>query len=522
MQRNKFDKIKSIFSINQKEKLITEDGKRNLYFDRQRKNFIKFSLEVKTTCSTIYKIHKEEINKKIQEIYGQNINNKDFAFLIVELIANKFEQKPTLIDYKIGMDDKYLFNVLQNSQLMLCYLPYNNHNNSFKKHVKNTLIPIPSITNDLYKDIEMNNYKTKDKKELEIFLSKTIIHYYDENNKSFSKEKIMVTEKELTIYAKRNRYILINEMAQMNICLSKNENETEKFLKNYIINGDKPKFFIEIVTSKKEKLLIGRNTFEHFVTLVKSIERASNKFKNNFYNTILNNKIIEENNSLFATNNIIAQSCFTINDFITNKEKRKILFKDFHDINLAHIVNNIIEFKINIKKKKYNEAINKIKNILEIIKEKMTEEELDKYKDIITQEKVKEIEEINKKINDICGEGEININEDENNIDELNKIINIYMFDSFYIEIRDKYISKYYEDNFLNNESLDVNDSKLRDNVKLLLGKYFTNIFNFNKNEDINYLGSDVVENLIEKVEKDIMRERLAKRYVLIKPTLNI
>ncbi len=152
----------------------------------------------------------------------------------------------------------------------------------------------------------------------------------------------------------------------------------------------------------------------------------------------------------------------------------------------------------------------------------MTEEELDKYKDIITQEKVKEIEEINKKINDICGEGEININEDENKINELNKIINIYMFDSFYIEIRDKYISKYYEDNFLNNESLDVNDSKLRDNVKLLLGKYFTNIFNFNKNEDINYLGSDVVENLIEKVEKDLMRERLAKRYVLIKQTLNI
>ena len=509
-------KIIRIFSGNQKEKLITEDGKRNLYFDRQRKNFIKFSLEVKTTCSTIYKNHKEEINKKIQEIYGQNINYKDFAFLIVELIANKFEQKPTLIDLKIGMDDTFLFNVLQNSQLMLCYLPYNNHNNSFKKNVKNTLIPIPSITNDLYKNVEMNNYKTKDKKELEIFLSKTIIHYYDELNKSFSKEKIMVNEKEITIYAKRNRHILIKEIREMNICLSKDNNEIDNFFRNYIINGDKPKFCLKIVTSKNENLLIGRNTFEHFVTLSKAIERAGINYQNYFSNTTLNNKIIEENSSLFATNNIIAQSCFTVNDFVTNKEKRKILFKDFHDINLAQIVNNIMEFKSNIKKKRYNEAINKIKNMLEIIKEKMTEEELDKYKDIITKEKIGEIEEINKKINDICGEGEININEDENKIIELNKIINIYMFDSFYIEIRDKYISKYYEDNFFNNESLDVNDSKLRDNVKLLLGKYFINIFNFNKEEDINYLGNDEVENLIQKVAEDIMRERLKKRYVII------
>ena len=55
-------------------------------------------MDVKTTCFTIQKVHKEEINKKIKEIYGDDANTQEFGFLIVELIANKFEGKPALID----------------------------------------------------------------------------------------------------------------------------------------------------------------------------------------------------------------------------------------------------------------------------------------------------------------------------------------------------------------------------------------------------------------------------------------
>ena len=344
MNKNKLDKLNGIFHRDQKEKLITEDGKRNLYFDRERKNFIKFTLEVTTTCSTIFKTYKEEINKKLIEINGDNIDLNNYAFFIVELIANKYDYKPILIDLKIGMNDNILFNTLQNKQLMLCYLPINKPNFLIKKNSRNLPQILPE-ENDLYKGIEINNYKRKDESKREVYLPKTIIHYYNDEKNCFSKEKIKVTEKELVIYANKNRSILIKDMREMKVMPGGNEKEIQAFFKDYIINGEKPKYCVEILTADKEKLLIGRNTFEHFTTLVRSIELASNNFANYFANTTLNNKILEESNGLFATNNFLAQRCFSINDIVINKEKRKILFKNFEEINLANIVNNIMEYK---------------------------------------------------------------------------------------------------------------------------------------------------------------------------------
>ena len=199
--------IKKIFNNENKEKLITDDGKRNLYFDKARKNFIKFSLDVKTTCEYIFQTYKEDINKKLIEIYGNDVNIEEFSFLIVELIGNKLQKKPTYIELKIGMNDTMLFNVLQNNQLMLCFLPKNVYNYGIKKNSKN-IIEYSPMKKDFYKSVKHSKFNWKNKNNITVYLAKTIIHYYNNDKKSFSKEKIKITENEISIlYGKQTQSI---------------------------------------------------------------------------------------------------------------------------------------------------------------------------------------------------------------------------------------------------------------------------------------------------------------------------
>jgi len=99
------NKFKSIFKQNQKEVIQTSDGKRNLYFDYQRKNYIKFTLDVATTCESIFNTNKEQIKNKIKEMYGNDVNLDNFGFLIVELNPNQYEQNQNLINVKLRLDD---------------------------------------------------------------------------------------------------------------------------------------------------------------------------------------------------------------------------------------------------------------------------------------------------------------------------------------------------------------------------------------------------------------------------------
>ena len=518
MSTNKLDKIKSIFVTDQKEKLITQDGKRNLYFDRNRQNFIKFSLDVRTTCSAIQKVHEKEIKKMLKEIYGDNVNFDKFSFLIVELIANKFEGK-SYIDLKVGMNDTIIFTALQNTQLMLCYLPINIHNIELKKKLK-TIIPTPKESKNNPQEIEdIFSYKGKKEKNIKVYLSKTIIHYYNNNKKTFSKEKIKVTEKEIHIYAKQVRTILIKDITEFNTFLSTEEEEYKKILDNYIINGDKPKYCIEITTAKKEKLLIGRNTLEHFITINKAIEASIFNFQNIKVDHFLKEKLIGLNNDLIENNKKLAQSCFTINDLVNNNEKRRILLKDFKEKNLGYIVNNIIEYKINFKNKKYNEAIDNIKKILEIINEKMEKEELEKYQNIINKDRIEQIENIYNKARDF-NRIENNIEWNKNIENEFDKVININIFNDLYLDIKKEYLSDY---NVENNYYIDKKDEKLSNNIKilqnakLLLGHYFTKIFNIDKEEKVLFLGDEKVEEITQKFDEQLTEERLNKYFVLVK-----
>jgi len=508
MNTSKRNKIKAKFTRDQKENINTQDGKRNLYFDRERENFIKFGLVVGTTCSYILKNYKEDIINKLKEINRQEeVNLNNYSFFIVELIANKYERKQTLIDLKINMEDSSLFNILQNRQLILCFLPVEKSDISLRKKFRDVL-EISYTPDNLIKEAEVNNVKNKDKNEIITYLDKTIIHYYNEKN-SFSKEKIKVTEKEITIfYGKEIKNTSIKDIKSKKLITSSEEKDIQKFFKDYTINGYKPKYCIEIISGNEQKLLIGRNTLQHFETLVKAIDIACVNFKNYFVDNFINMEMTNETNGILYTTNYISQSCFTINDLLINKEKRTILLEDFSETYLKDIVNNIMEYKVFFKKKKYNKAISRIKNILEIVNEKMTKEEKDKYEKIISKELIEKLVEINNKINEIWNFDDILVDRKDNNINELKKIIDMNLFDKLLLEIKDEYIIKHYDKV--------KSEIKLNNKLKLLLAKYFLKINKLDSEQNCIYLGNENDDKIAYDFTDHLNQKRLKKNALIV------
>lgn len=508
MNTSKRNKIKAKFTRDQKENINTQDGKRNLYFDRERENFIKFGLVVGTTCSYILKNYKEDIINKLKEINRQEeVNLNNYSFFIVELIANKYEKKQTLIDLKINMEDSSLFNILQNRQLILCFLPVEKSDISLRKKFRDVL-EISYTPDNLIKEAEVNNVKNKDKNEIITYLDKTIIHYYNEKN-SFSKEKIKVTEKEITIfYGKEIKNTSIKDIKSKKLITSSEEKDIQKFFKDYTINGYKPKYCIEIISGNEQKLLIGRNTLQHFETLVKAIDIACVNFKNYFVDNFINMEMTNETNGILYTTNYISQSCFTINDLLINKEKRTILLEDFSETYLKDIVNNIMEYKVFFKKKKYSKAISRIKNILEIVNEKMTKEEKDKYEKIISKELIEKLVEINNKINEIWNFDDILVDRKENNINELKKIIDMNLFDKLLLEIKDEYIIKHYDKV--------KSEIKLNNKLKLLLAKYFLKINKLDSEQNCIYLGNENDDKIAYDFTDHLNQKRLKKNALIV------
>lgn len=508
MNTSKRNKIKAKFTRDQKENINTQDGKRNLYFDRERENFIKFGLVVGTTCSYILKNYKEDIINKLKEINRQEeVNLNNYSFFIVELIANKYEKKQTLIDLKINMEDSSLFNILQNRQLILCFLPVEKSDISLRKKFRDVL-EISYTPDNLIKEAEVNNVKNKDKNEIITYLDKTIIHYYNEKN-SFSKEKIKVTEKEITIfYGKEIKNTSIKDIKSKKLITSSEEKDIQKFFKDYTINGYKPKYCIEIISGNEQKLLIGRNTLQHFETLVKAIDIACVNFKNYFVDNFINMEMTNETNGILYTTNYISQSCFTINDLLINKEKRTILLEDFSETYLKDIVNNIMEYKVFFKKKKYSKAISRIKNILEIVNEKMTKEEKDKYEKIISKELIEKLVEINNKINEIWNFDDILVDRKDNNINELKKIIDMNLFDKLLLEIKDEYIIKHYDKV--------KSEIKLNNKLKLLLAKYFLKINKLDSEQNCIYLGNENDDKIAYDFTDHLNQKRLKKNSLIV------
>jgi hypothetical protein len=292
------------------------------------------------------------------------------------------------------------------------------------------------------------------------------------------------------------------------------------------------------------------------MTLYKALESSINNYQNYFCHFSYNNKIFQYHMNLFLLSNDILKSSSSIDDLVINKEKRKILFKDFKETDLVDIVDNIMEFKINFNKKKYEDSINNIRNLMDILDKVLKET---KYEDVINEENIGYIKNIWNKINEMdlfvdennefnnneinntndntispdkenISPDETNQNNKQNNIEDINdivdelpkdcvkiikklseeqieelhNIINIYSFDSLYSEIKQKYISQFYEQKINSKKENNIN----RD-LKLILGNYISNNLEMKGENDVVYLGGDELDKTIKdfndklKIEKE-------------------
>ena len=548
--------IKGIFTRAQKETLNTQDGKRNLYFDYTRNTYIKFALDVATTCESIFRIHKNEIKSKLQKLYNKDVNLEDFGFVIVELNANKYDSRRNLINVKLRLDDNIIFRVLMNSQLMICYLKITNHNIILKKNVRNFSLLNP-LNYNMFNTLEKPEGKKKPNN-IKIYYPKNNVHYYNYNAYSFSKEKITISEEEIYITSKPEIRLSIREIKSISSFICKGDADDNINLKNYKIYGDVPVYCIEIEPKDKKKILMGKNKYDHYLILLKAINAALINYQNLYCDFNLKNKIIQNDMKLFSIFNDILRNFSSLEDLVVNKSKRMILFRDFKERELANIIDNIMNYKSNFNKGRLINSIYHIQILTHII-DKIIKEK--KYLDIINEENTKnfidiwdrinEIFELGNEINktnenlDIKENNNININKNseennnnindtsKNNLDvitndnikgdneedfikkisikfkeekikELKNIININTFDHLYLEIMEKYLSPYYN---IINESEETKN-KINSNIKLILGNCFIKCFEMKKEKDFHFIGGDELEKTIDDFNNQLIFER--------------
>ena len=89
----------------------------------------------------------------------------------------------------------------------------------------------------------------------------------------------------------------------------------------------------------------------------------------------------------------------------------------------------------------------------------------------------------------------------EENIIELKKKLNINIFDNLFLEIKQNYISQYYEEN-------KGETQELKSNIKLILGNYFCQNFEMKKEQDFLYLGGEEIEKTINDFKEELILER--------------
>ena len=144
--------------------------KYNLYFDKEKKNFIQFNLENNTTIYDILIKYKDILSDNINNIYKKNID--ECVFIIIEnKINKKNEDIPSLMEFKINKRIK-LYNLLQNPQNNLYFIPKRKSNKENYIKARNEKI---NLENN-YDLVETDYFTTKNAEE---YLPKSLIYLYD-------------------------------------------------------------------------------------------------------------------------------------------------------------------------------------------------------------------------------------------------------------------------------------------------------------------------------------------------------
>ena len=455
--------------------------KRQLYFDRNRKNYIEFDLEKTKNCMEIYDSFHEEIEKKINDLYNTDKNKKmNFSFIMMYSRTNKLDNSG-LIELKLDKEAQ-LSDIMINKQYFLCYLPENKININQKRKTRNKLEE--NINNDRFKDVERRTSKNH---ELEKYLTNEGVYYLDKEKVQFLYGKGTIDENTININCKKaNIEILIKDIKKEE-CF---ENKVPPSIEDFKIKC--PNFIFQI----------HQNNITHFLGLYKqksyliwknAINLAKIKNNDNTIDSSFNSNIFTYNYLLYVKRHSIPSKCYIINQLLENAEKRQIFLDEYKDKKISDIANSIYAYKINIKNNKFFEAWMSLKQISfyvdfnNIEDEGLRKREKEKYSKIFTQERIDLYNNAVKKVNEAIKTIK-NYEKEMNNV--LKKIFEIDLFDNLYYNIYELYIWPYFQKikNMLNTEYGYDQKPDIIQKFHLLLSRYCANYFDMNNMDNFNCL----------------------------------
>ena len=467
--------------------------KRQLYFDRNRKNYIEFDLEKTKNCMEIYESLREEIEKKINELHNTDKNKKmNFSFIMMYSRTNKLDNSG-LIELKLDKEAQ-LSDIMINKQYFLCYLPENKININQKRKTRNKLEE--NINNDRFKDVERRTSKNH---ELEKYLTNEGVYYLDKEKVQFLYGKGTIDENTININCKKaNIEILIKDIKKEECFENKVPPSIEDFkikCPNYIFQIHQNNITHFLGLYKQKSYLIWKN----------AINLAKIKNNDNTIDSSFNSNIFTYNYLLYVKRHSIPSKCYIINQLLENAEKRQIFLDEYKDKKISDIANSIYAYKINIKNNKFFEAWMSLKQISfyvdfnNIEDEGLRKREKEKYSKIFTQERIDLYNNAVKKVNEAIKTIK-NYEKEMNNV--LKKIFEIDLFDNLYYNIYELYIWPYFQKikNMLNTEYGYDQKPDIIQKFHLLLSRYCANYFDMNNMDNFNCLCVPNENNNNEKI----------------------
>ena len=461
--------------------MSTKVDKRQLYFDRNRKNYIEFDLEKTKNCMEIYESFHEEIEKKINDLYKTDKNKKiNFSFIMMYSRTNKLDNSG-LIELKLDKEAQ-LSDIMINKQYFLCYLPENKININQKRKTRNKLEE--NINNDRFKDVERRTSKNH---ELEKYLTNEGVYYLDKEKVQFLYGKGTIDENTININCKKTNIEILIKDIKKEECF---ENKVPPSIEDFKIKC--PNYIFQI----------HQNNITHFLGLYKqksyliwknAINLAKIKNNDNTIDSSFNSNIFTYNYLLYVKRHSIPSKCYIINQLLENAEKRQIFLDEYKDKKISDIANSIYAYKINIKNNKFFEAWMSLKQISfyvdfnNIEDEGLRKREKEKYSKIFTQERIDLYNNAVKKVNEAIKTIK-NYEKEMNNV--LKKIFEIDLFDNLYYNIYELYIWPYFQKikNMLNTEYGYDQKPDIIQKFHLLLSRYCANYFDMNNMDNFNCL----------------------------------
>lgn len=407
--------------------------KYQLYFDRERKNYITFTLENIKNCIDIYNLLGKEIGIYLSKIHGKEKDKKKYYFILINKIENS-----SLIELKLK-PTKPIIKLLTTNQYNLFYLPIEKKDRNFKKKLINHL----EEKNDNVLGVEIDSLiKTN---QLENYLENEGVYWLNKKNLEFLYGKGNINEKLIkVVFEKTVIKIKMNEIGKFEYY----ENKIPPILEGLEI---KLPNYICIIYHNNTSHIFGVNSKKSYLNWKKAINLARIKYNNFYVHSTLNANISTYNYQYFVRSQSITTKLFSIKQILENFEKRKIFFDEFNDKKIVDIIKNIYLYKINFKKKKFFEAWINLKQIsffidFNNINNKQTKEkQIEKYSNIFTQERINLYNEKVNKANEAMSQVQNFHNYEESMDNALKNIFEIDLFDPLYFQIYQLYIEPYFE-----------------------------------------------------------------------------